>query len=242
MPTTYQPADQRVHHAAAKLRAEFHKPLDEAGVTVAYIMAFAPRDKEGYATGPALMLHGYPCAATVKVNNLLLRSQGMMDCTICIDGDEWNDRPDDEKLAIIDHELEHIEVTELRRRDDGTGIYKTDDLDRPVTKLKPHDFHGGGFRTIMTRHKGAALETRLAISAGLKMQTALEFDPTPIVAKKLTAEPTMRFSDAVRQALAEGRIEQGHGAALWLLNKGERVLPDGEVIIDRKTAATGGRS
>lgn len=234
MSTTYQPADQKVHHAAARLRKEYHKDLDEAGVTVCYLMAFAPTDKQGTPKGPSIKLHGYPCAAIVKVNNLLLRAQGVMDCTIIIDGDEWSDRPDEEKLAIIDHELEHIEVTLKRRDNEGHPIFETDDLGRPVTNLKNHDFHGGGFKSVMHRHQGAALETKMVIDASLKMQTALTFDPTPAVAEKMAAEPTMSFGDAVRKAVAEGRLKLGadHPAAFLLKRNGqrERVLADGEVV------------
>lgn len=213
---TYQPADSRIQHAAAELRKQYHQHLDDAGVTVCYLMAFAPVGKDGEIKGPALKLHGYLCAAIVKVNSLLLRAQGMMDCTIQIDGDEWADRPDEEKLAILDHELEHIQVTAKRKTNQGAWIYETDDLDRPLVHLKNHDFHGGGFKSIMHRHQGSAIETKLVIDASLKMQTALNFDPTPIVAQKLAAAPEMRFSDAVRQAMNEGRIGKDHPAAFLL--------------------------
>lgn len=228
MGVTFGPADSRVQHAAAKLRAEFHKTLDEAGVTIYYLMAYAPRDRSGKPKGPSLMLHGYPCAAIVKVNSLLLRAQGLLDCTIRIDGDDWADRPDDEKLAIIDHELEHVEVFVKSRDRDGEVVYETDDLGRPVTNLKPHDFHGGGFRSIVKRHQGAALETKFAIDTSLQMQRALEFDPTPIVAEKLTL-PNISFRDAVRRACEEGRLCKDHPAA-HVLGRREHVLPDGEVV------------
>lgn len=222
MGVTYQPADSRVEHAAAKLRKEYHKELDEAGVTVCYLMAFAPVGKDGEVKGSALKLHGYPCAAIVKVNNLLLRAQGVMDCTIQIDGDEWAERPDEEKLAILDHELEHIQVTAKRKDNNGAWIYETDDLGRPLTHLKHHDFYGGGFKSIMYRHQGSALETKFAIDTSLKMQRELKFDPTPIVAEKLAAAPQMRFRDAVRQAIDEGRLSigQDHPAAFLLKTNG----------------------
>ena len=83
-----------------------------------------------------------------------------------------------------------------------------------LTTLKNHDFHGGGFKSIMHRHLGAALETKLAIDAGLKLTQAIGFDPSPFT-----------FREAVTQAIAEGRIGKESPAALWLNRQRDAAKP-----------------
>jgi hypothetical protein len=105
------------------------------------------------------MLHGYPCAATIKLNNLKDRVQGKGDVTIEIDGESWKDRTEPQQRAILDHELYHLMV----KRKNGEVV--TDDIGRPKFELRPHNLVVGGFAEIVARHGEEALDYEHLLAA-----------------------------------------------------------------------------
>jgi hypothetical protein len=126
-------------------------------------------DREGEQI-PSLKLHGYACAATVRATTLKQRALGQRDALIVFDAFTWERLDDDERRAVIDHELYHLQVVSEER---GVPfvlwdpvakciatVPKHDDLGRPKLKLRLHDWHLGGFRAIAERHGDAALEVR----------------------------------------------------------------------------------
>lgn len=136
----------------------YQETLGKAGVTVACVLKFAPLDKDtGKPKGAALKLHGWPCAATVKITPLLQRVLGVADVVITLDGDRWTHWSDGRKAAIIDHELHHVGVT-FNTADEPD----TDDHGRPKLHTIHHDWQTGGFREIVERHGPDALEVTQA--------------------------------------------------------------------------------
>ncbi len=131
---------------------EFHPSLVAASVRVTTLFSHA-----GDSGGPALKLHGYACAATVKVNSLKDRVEGKADATIVIDGDSWHDWSYEERRAVLDHELYHLEL-----KQDKEGQVKTDDAGRPKIGMRLHDWQLGGFAEIAERHGAAAFEVQTA--------------------------------------------------------------------------------
>ena len=83
----------------------------------------------------------------MKVNSEKHRAQGLPDASIVIDQDAWGDLSDQSRIALIDHELEHLERY-LRAKNEPLE----DDLGRPKLKVKLHDWQLGGFRSISERH------------------------------------------------------------------------------------------
>jgi len=165
---TYDAAPPEVEEYAADLRLKFHGQLDACGVRIHYIMARATRNEDGDRVGVAIKLHGVRALAKVKINGLADRAEGKADATITIDGDEWPDWSEERRIAVIDHELQHVEVvferdsqtvwkTDDFERDSQT-VWKTDDLGRPVLRLRPHDFDVRGFDVIRARHGMASVE------------------------------------------------------------------------------------
>ena len=153
---TYCKATHEDDDLLAEVMTLYHADLADAGVRVGLLYAHAKRDdRTGEPRGPALKLHGYPCAALVRINSQRDRVQGKPDATIELDADAWEERPREEKVAILDHELEHL----LLVRDDAGGV-ALDDANRPKLKMREHDLVIGGFVSVCERHKMAALEAQ----------------------------------------------------------------------------------
>jgi hypothetical protein len=122
-------------------------------VTVGVLMAFGPRNSDGQQTGPAIKDRGYPCLGRIKINSHQQRVEGLADATLTVDGDQWDGLEEAKQLAILDHEILHLEV-----KRDEEGNFKLDDSNRPKLKIKLHDLVVGGFATIVHRHGRNAVE------------------------------------------------------------------------------------
>jgi hypothetical protein len=165
----------------------YHGELVEAGVRFELLMAHARRDKNGQPKGPAVKLHGWPCKAKVKINNVQDRIEGKADVTITLDGDRWQDWSADEQAAILSHEATHVEL----KRDKG-GFLMTDDAFRPALKMRPHDWELGGFAITAERFGQHAPEVIAARElADAYGQLLFDFDASPAA---------VRFPGAAREA------------------------------------------
>lgn len=167
---TFRRADAEADALIAAVMAEQYPELTEAGVTVSSLFAHAPRNANGEPDGPALKHHGWPAMAVVKINSQRDRADGLADARISIDGDEWPNWGDDVRRAVIDHELCHLELRLDAENEDehGNRPVKLDDCNRPMLKLREHDFEIGGFANIVARHGGIAPEMK-AMREALKM-------------------------------------------------------------------------
>jgi hypothetical protein len=158
MPTLNK-APAEVAELVNDLMERYHGPLHQHGVTVDLMMAFVRKDDNGDAAPEACAVkqHGYRVAACIRINSYKLRVQGHGDAEITLDGDRWDEWSDDEKEAILDHELEHLDL-----KFDPDGLLLRDDLDRPRLKLRTHDHQFGWFDSIARRHGPASLEVQQA--------------------------------------------------------------------------------
>lgn len=156
MPATLTPAE--LHHPEVleigdALVAESFPDLAEAMVTVNYLMA------EPGKGGPALKLHGHACEATVRVNSFRERVEGLKDATISLDLEVWESLDDEERVALVAHELEHL-VLKRHTKGDEEGQVKTDAAGRPMLGCRHHDYTLGGFRSIASRYGDKSPEAR----------------------------------------------------------------------------------
>lgn len=165
MPTTYEPAKKDDMAQLQQAIVRWHGPLDKAKVRVAMLMA---RNDDGQP----VKLHGYTCAATVKINSYKDRVEGKADATIVVDEHAWDDMTIEERLALLDHELEHLELVPDK---DQPDVWQTDDMGRPRLKMRLHDWQLGGFAEIVERHGSNAIETR-ALRESFKFVQQLLFD------------------------------------------------------------------
>lgn len=137
----------------ARAMKEFHEELGAVGVTVAVLMAHPPENKDGEQTGPALKLRGHQCDAIASIVPIAFRAQGMKDALIKIAVDRWDGFTEEQKLALLDHELEHFVVA---RNLNGDPIL--DSCGRPKLKMKHHDVELGFFSAVARRHGMASGE------------------------------------------------------------------------------------
>jgi hypothetical protein len=152
MAKVFQKADEQVEALVVEVMNKYHGDLVQAGVTVGCIMVSC-------SAGHAVKHHGYDCAATIRRTTLKQRVQGHADAEIDIDAATWDDLNAQQRRALLDHEIEHLTIV----RDENRRV-KTDDIGRPVLKMKLHDWELGGFASVVERHGNAALDAKAAHS------------------------------------------------------------------------------
>lgn len=150
MPTTYDKADDSVNDMLAGVMKKYHGDLVQAGVTVGILMASSE-------TGAPVKLHGYPCQAVVKIRNLKDRTMGMPDADIVIDAENWEKLSKPERIALLDHEANHLEL-----KKDKYNTLQRDDAGRPKLAMRLHDHEFGWFDIIAHRHADASAEVKQA--------------------------------------------------------------------------------
>jgi hypothetical protein len=164
MPVSYSTADQDVLDRLADVMREFHRPLFDAGVRVGVLVAVSDGD------APAVVGHGYPALATIKVVSLKDRVTKGIDAELLLDLREYERLTAGQQAALLDHELSHIALKEcsylpvLDARGQPTGEtqiagVERDDLDRPKLRAVKGDVSAGdGFRQVIRRHRESAIE------------------------------------------------------------------------------------
>lgn len=157
---TYARADFSVEALGRDLMAQHCADLVAAGVTCGYLFAHAPRDSNtGEPKGDALKFQGYKAAGVVKITSQEARVAGHPDFIVKLDGDEWPDWSEETRMAVIHHELHHVELWL-----DDEGEIKLDECNRPKLKLQPHDWQLGGFARIAELYGPAAPEVDGAVN------------------------------------------------------------------------------
>ena len=182
MPTSWEKADGAVERLTKQLMRKYHADLHDAGVTFTVLMATPDEDE-----GPPLLINGYPQAAIVRKTSTRNRVAGLADFEINVDAREWEKMGPDTRRALLDHELEHVELVMLPEKKGG-GVAR-DCAGRPRLALKNHDWQLGGFRVIAQRHRRHALEVQNAQAfADTFGQFVFGFaGPAPVVAGKRKA-------------------------------------------------------
>ncbi len=146
---TFQKCPKEIADLSADIIEEFetHQPLADAHVTIDFVFAYSDKDeKTGASINNALSKNGMRALGVCRKIPLKDRALGRGDAEIAIDGDWWSEANSQEQRALLDHEMHHIEV----RKDDRGFI--TDDLRRPVLRLRKHDVEVGWFKIVASRH------------------------------------------------------------------------------------------
>ena len=146
MATILEADDGSIGEVIADVVAKYHEDLSH--VAIGALRAFAKQSKTG--SGHALQLGGYPCLATVRIVGYEQRVQGLPDALITVDAKAWEQMAPPVRVALIDHEVTHVELV------DG----KEDDCGRPKLKLRKHDHQFGWFDSVVRRHGMASCEAR----------------------------------------------------------------------------------
>lgn len=138
--TIYEIAPTEANELAQSIIKEHYPELEEAALTIDFLMAFNNK------TFP-VKAGGYPALACIKNMNLMNRVKGSADVQITIDGEAWKSLSPRQKEALLSHEIHHVII----KRDKENNI-KRDDIDRPLIKMKKHDYQMGWFRDIALRY------------------------------------------------------------------------------------------
>ena len=153
----YQLAEKPVFQMAAGIIKRHHQDLHAIGVKIDILFAFALEDSEGNKKTPTLSHQGYPANGIAKILNLKDRLCRGYDAEIILDGDAWAGLTDNQKLAILDHEITHFVV---KRNSDGNVI--RDYMERPRLMMKKHERQFGWFDSIAARYGRDSAEVQQA--------------------------------------------------------------------------------
>jgi hypothetical protein len=167
---TYETCPQSVADRVAALIKKSYPDLINCNTKVDLLFVSTNSD------GPALCLHGYPCAAVVRALRSKDRAAGRGDAEIVIDRVGYEAMTDLRRDALLDHELYHLEVAL-----DRAQRYKVDGEGRPILKMRKHDREFGWFDEIARRHGENSFEIRQARNL-LGEQGQLYFNLEPSVA------------------------------------------------------------
>jgi hypothetical protein len=154
MPTTYEACGDDVNDLIAQVMAKHHGELLRLETTVAAVFV-SKTDKDG-ASEIGLKRNGLPAAAKIGITPLADRARGMADAKLTIDDYAWRRLNENQRAALIDHELQHLEPNPKEDEDGNTE--ESDDLGRPRLKLRPHDWELAGFQAVVERHGESAIE------------------------------------------------------------------------------------
>lgn len=160
MPTSYSLADADTRNELARVMARYHERLYAAQVRVIVLFARNP-------DGPAVKSGGYPALACIKPLPLKDRVVKDGDALLVIDEGEWYELKPAQRVALLDHELSHLDTIDRDgsdpNEDRGEGAskvtWKTDDIGRPKLKSVKGDWNiGDGFAAVVARHGQNAIE------------------------------------------------------------------------------------
>ncbi len=154
---TYEKADEKVIEMINRVADMYHQNLKGNEVKFLAIMAYAPLDEEGNRKRPAITKSGNACSAFIRVLPLKERLVKEADAEITIDGDVWEEYPEATRIAVIDHELSHLNV-----KLDKNGDLKRDALRRPMLKTIRDDIVYWGNSKIAERHGANSIEVLAA--------------------------------------------------------------------------------
>jgi hypothetical protein len=124
----------------------WHPELSQARVEIRPLFALA-YSRSGEAI-PAIKVRGHAVLAKIKITSLEDRVRGLGDAKLLIDGARWERMGHNARLALLDHELEHLQVDEE----------ELDDAGRPKLKMKHHDWEISGFDDVMKRQGENSIE------------------------------------------------------------------------------------
>jgi hypothetical protein len=127
------------------------RPLEK--VKVDFVWAFADLNDKGEQCNDAITLRGHRAYGLCRIVNLKDRAKGNGDAEIVIDHDYWQEIPEAQQRALVDHELNHIQICVNKK-----GDPKFDDLNRPKLALRKHDIEVGWFSSVAQRHGAHSLE------------------------------------------------------------------------------------
>ncbi len=128
---------------------ERYEPLKSYEINVQLFYKYGKRDKEGELKTPALQKNGKAIYAQTKIVSAFNRITDDTDVKIILNKDLWDELSKEERIAILDNELNYIQIKEDK---EGEPIYISEDSNKVQLKLRKPDFFCEGFLEIMNIH------------------------------------------------------------------------------------------
>jgi hypothetical protein len=153
----YRKADEDVREGVTAVMALYHGGLHDAEVRIDVLMAHPTSDDNGDPTGPAIRVGGYAALACIRILSYKDRIARNYDAELLVDSDHWDESSAEERGALLDHELTHLELVT-----DADGNVRRDDADRPKLRMRKHDRQFGWFDIVADRHHGDSVEVQQA--------------------------------------------------------------------------------
>lgn len=154
--TVALPAPADVDDVVREVMRQYHPELDVVGVVVDALLVYAEHPDLSPPRRPALRDRGYSCAARIKRSPKYHRARGGGDAILEVDAYTWWTVDARTRRALVDHELEHLELAT-----NAHGV-RWDAYDRPVLSMRVHDVQFGWFARIAARWGEASLEVAQA--------------------------------------------------------------------------------
>jgi hypothetical protein len=153
----YSPGSDALVEQVQRVAERYHSRLVDAGLMIDVLEARPKTDDGGFPTEDALRLHGYRCFATIKINGPKERGAGRGDCLLTVDAYTWRELEERTQVAVLDHELTHLELSLSDH-----GVVQRDDYDRPKLHMRLHDVQHGWFAEVAKRHGDYSVEVQQA--------------------------------------------------------------------------------
>jgi hypothetical protein len=153
----YSPGSDELIEQVQEAAERYHPELVEAGLRVDVLEARPKTDDAGDPVEEALRHHGYGCYATIKICGPKERGAGRGDCLLTVDAYRWPELGRETQMAILDHELTHLELIRSAK-----GAIKLDDYERPRLGIRLHDIQYGWFQSVAARHGMDSIEVQQA--------------------------------------------------------------------------------
>lgn len=121
--------------------------------------------------GP-LMCKGWPANAMIRKTSDKERALGLEDSVIIFDWTVWEELTDEQQVALVAHELYHIQLVEEgghfepdpadATKEVWKPLYMRDDAGRPKIAMRKHDIEVGWFLKIAERFGPHSMEVKQA--------------------------------------------------------------------------------
>lgn len=209
MPNIYMKADSdnsAIAHVAHTIDS-YYPDLKKVGLKYGILFAISANES------PALKENGHPTEGTIKIVSSKDRVTKEFDVEIILDGTEWQNGREQHHLALIDSLLARLEVkrrklkkkknkkgkgsdgavhgTDEERKAHEEEEFITDDIGRPVLKLRKGDWNSGmGFREVVERHGGFSVEHRRLESINAIVDAAIAVFNAAVVPETAVVQPT----------------------------------------------------
>jgi hypothetical protein len=146
----FEIAPDSVQQLVNQVAAQYHAHLGENGVVVKAVFA---KKYEDDVLVHGLMHSGHQAAGTIRIISKRQRIHVNHDAELCLDFCFWEEASEQKRIALIDHELNHLVLAR-----DKEGKVKRTDLNHPVLKCIKDDYALTGFFLMAQRHGENAVE------------------------------------------------------------------------------------